>query len=57
MMSGSLVAARDARGRVDPRRVPGARSTLFLRVQGRDLLAAEAGRLSAEDIKDLVKVR
>lgn len=51
------IAARDARGRVDPRRVPGARTTLVLRVQGRDLDAIEAGRLSAEDVEALIEIR
>ena len=51
------IAARDARGRVDPRRVPGARTTLVLRVQGRDLAAIEAGRLSAEDVEALIEIR
>ncbi len=50
------IAARDARGRVDPR-VPGARRTLVLKVQGRDLAAIEAGRLSAEDVEALVELR
>ena len=51
------IAARDARGRVDPRRVPGARTTLVLRVQGRDLAAIEAGRLSAEDVEALIEIK
>ena len=51
------IAARDARGRVDPRRIPGARSTLILRVQGRDLAAIAAGHLSQEDVEALVEIR
>lgn len=51
------IAARDARGRVDPRRVPGARSTLILRVEGRDLAAIETGRMSTADVKALIQIR
>ena len=48
------VAARDGRGRVDPR-VTGPRRTLQLRISGRDLEALREGRLSPEEARQRVQ--
>ena len=50
-----VVAARDGRGRADPRRV-GPRRTLRLRIKGHDLDALRQGRLSVEEARQRVDI-
>ena len=49
-----VVAARDGRGRADPR-LAGPRRTLLLRVSGRDLDELRRGRLSTEELRQRVE--